>query len=134
MTTQSPDATEQVDAHEIALASLYWASNPSLVEATNRLREDGYNNKAGHLSNHMAGRFLDAYMAVKATLAALPSNATTNASLVEALEPFAKLTILKRQQRQGNAAFYSLLHSDIERARDLLATLRASDPDEEGKL
>lgn len=69
-----------VDAHEIALKSLYWDRNPTLVAATERLREDGYNNKAGHLSAHMAGRFLDAYMAVRA---ALEASRTDDSGVVE---------------------------------------------------
>jgi hypothetical protein len=68
-------------AHEIALKSLYWSTNSSLVYATEKLREDGYNNAAGHLSTHMAGRFLDAYMAARAALksAALPVEVGTDA-------------------------------------------------------
>jgi hypothetical protein len=44
--------------------------------------------------------------------------------LREALKPFAALQLPKR--RQGNAAYYSLFHADIERAKDALAKDRLS--------
>jgi Lar family restriction alleviation protein len=44
------------------------------------------------------------------------------AELAAAVEPLARLEVPKR--RQGNAAFYSLLHADIERAQAILAKVR----------
>lgn len=63
--------TDVERAFDAALSSLNWRSNPSLVEAANRLRDDGFNNAKGHMSNYMAGRFLDAYSAARAAIAAM---------------------------------------------------------------
>lgn len=41
-----------------------------------------------------------------------------NSALAKALEPLAALEL--PEQREGNAAFYSLLHADIERAKAIL--------------